>query len=1361
MIKKLVISLLLAVAIACGVGFGITTAMAAEDNTSSVEVSQSANLKIAKVDLVELFPDGYTANTSIVIKDGETEIGTITADQSTTYSTFSYQNVFDKTCKFTFVPADNKVVTKLVYGHRKEYPSFSSTALEHMTAYTLTTEDKNFIKTTASLDGYNFGALELDTTHNATEADPYRFQFFNVTGLGVVCLLYEGGAYTATYDCASEKIASPASFMVGDVPFTVAYAGAFNDGFPTYNGNAGFKVQIHPAPGYVINYVILTSPEGKYIEARELTFDGLDATYDDNGNITVTGMEVGKSYEIKTNGGAEGILTGITVNYIEHEHTGIYEPSADEESHFMQCECLYRVNEQPHTFDEGEITREPTHQGYGTIKKTCTNAECGYVKEEMLAPNFADTEVSLDKELRYNGSIQFAVYTVKYKGYEVGMSNYKVVSGVARGKEPGDYTFTIGPKDGSIFVGTKDVTFTIKKALVEKPALDTKEFYFNNTVQTYNVEENDLYSVLDNSNQQTNPGSYKVRIALNNPEFSEWEDGTTDVLEYDFVINKGNYDMSAVVFKDKTVTYNGSAFSIEATNLPDGVTVSYENNGKTDAGEYDIIAKFTGDAVNYNLIADMTATLTINKIEVYAPTVDTTVFTYNGQEQTYTVAEDELYTISGATAINAGQYTVTIELKDKTNYKWDNGSSEDLEYDFIISKATYDMSGVSFVGKTVTYNGQEVEITIAGELPTGVSVAYTENKGTNAGVYNAVAKFEGDADNYELIADMTAVLTINKVVVVAPSADTSVFTYNGQEQTYTLQTNALYTISNTSATNAGNYTITVALIDKTNYQWDNGNSNDLTYSFVIAKATYDMSGVVFADKTVTYNGSAFSIEATNLPDGVTVSYENNSKTDAGEYDIIAKFTGDADNYYLIDNKTAKLIISKATYNMSAVVFENKTVTYNGSAQSILATNLPNGVSVIYENNGKTDVGTYTITAKFEGDADNYELIADMTATLTIKKVLFTFDTNTEDDASEDIIISSSNGIDPNKQLVVQLVESEKTAEKYKELIDKNQKVAVAYDVKLLKDGASVQPDGTLKFKILIPTELIGKNFSIIHIHNGNETSVIDYTVDGDYIVFESDKLSEFVFVYDMGSLVWLIIVLAIIAIFEIAFLLYLYIKNNQIVKNKKIASVYPPFIFGMFISETQLVLVIVLAVVVIALAVISILSAVKIINRKTQVSEKDNSSSTQENVAENNEEVALSACEEVAVTNEVDAKSFNYNKKSFSEKLSQCTPELLKYYNEIKNELLSYKKVKSKISSKHESFRLGRVTIAKLKVKGKSLYLFLALDPNDYKDTKYKIKDMSAVGNCKDVPTMYKINLPRRAVYAKDLIADLMKNYQQ
>ena len=45
--------------------------------------------------------------------------------------------------------------------------------------------------------------------------------------------------------------------------------------------------------------------------------------------------------------------------------------------------------------------------------------------------------------------------------------------------------------------------------------------------------------------------------------------------------------------------------------------------------------------------------------------------------------------------------------------------------------------------------------------------------------------------------------------------------------------------------------------------------------------------------------------------------------------------------------TATLTINKATYDMKDVVFEDKTVTYDGTEQSIVASNLPNGVSISY------------------------------------------------------------------------------------------------------------------------------------------------------------------------------------------------------------------------------------------------------------------------------------------------------------------------------------------------------------------------------------------------------------------------------
>ncbi len=183
----------------------------------------------------------------------------------------------------------------------------------------------------------------------------------------------------------------------------------------------------------------------------------------------------------------------------------------------------------------------------------------------------------------------------------------------------------------------------------------------------------------------------------------------------------------------------------------------------------------------------------------------------------------------------------------------------------------------------------------------------------------------------------------------------------------------------TSYTNAGEYTVkaTVTLV--------NYNSVELTATLTINKAVYDMSTVEFVDKTVTYNGESHSIEATNLPNGVTAQYTGNNQINANEYTVTASFTGDSQNYEPIASQTATLTINKATYDMSGVLFKDKSVNYNGQAHSIEATNLPNGVSVRYDGNNKTQAGEYTVTATFTGDSQNYELIASQTATLTIEQ----------------------------------------------------------------------------------------------------------------------------------------------------------------------------------------------------------------------------------------------------------------------------------------------------------------------------------------------------------------------------------------
>lgn len=112
--------------------------------------------------------------------------------------------------------------------------------------------------------------------------------------------------------------------------------------------------------------------------------------------------------------------------------------------------------------------------------------------------------------------------------------------------------------------------------------------------------------------------------------------------------------------------------------------------------------------------------------------------------------------------------------------------------------------------------------------------------------------------------------------------------------------------------------------------------------------------------------------------------------------------------------------------------------------------------------------------------------------------------------------------------------------------------------------------------------------------------------------------------------------------------------------------------------------------------------------------------------------------------------------KSFLAKLIQSDDETKRYYSQLKNRLLSYEGVKSRISWKWESFRSGRKTLAKLRLRGKTLSLCLALNAEDYADSKYKVESFAQIKAYADTPCAYRIKNDRRLNYGKELIAALM-----
>ena len=110
----------------------------------------------------------------------------------------------------------------------------------------------------------------------------------------------------------------------------------------------------------------------------------------------------------------------------------------------------------------------------------------------------------------------------------------------------------------------------------------------------------------------------------------------------------------------------------------------------------------------------------------------------------------------------------------------------------------------------------------------------------------------------------------------------------------------------------------------------------------------------------------------------------------------------------------------------------------------------------------------------------------------------------------------------------------------------------------------------------------------------------------------------------------------------------------------------------------------------------------------------------------------------------------------FAVRLQQADPFVRDAYNELKAEVLSYG-IKSRVSSTGDTFRLHKKTYVKMVVAGKYLKLYLALNPEDYKDTTYPFEDASKMSAHADAPFVFKIKSGLSVRRAKVLIGDAAK----
>lgn len=542
-------------------------------------------------------------------------------------------------------------------------------------------------------------------------------------------------------------------------------------------------------------------------------------------------------------------------------------------------------------------------------------------------------------------------------------------------------------------------------------------------------------------NTFTNAGTYNVIGVISKDGY------VSKTLSTQLVIEKATYDLSEMKFENAAAIYDGNIKTIEATNVPEGVNVTYEIfdgdirvNNAVNAGEYRVVAKFDVTDNNYESISNRRATLTINKADYdmskvklndytkfydgteYVPSITSDSVLPQGVSVTYAVYRGENKAVSNA---DAGVYRVVASFKgNAANYN----AIEDKTATLTVNKRIIRIGDkVKFDDATVNFDRQVHSLAIEGELPSNVSLSYENNDQTYAGDYEVTARFSAISENETVdVEELHAFLIINtvreSVKINGHEVSDGDLTYN--KDTYRMVIVGLDTV--TYGVRSLDFYDIDAMASEERIEWSNPDYalvEGKTYRYSIkfyykdenvdrsvrlstSSGTYTYHEIALRDTEVVYDGQAHTIEAQYYPQDIVVTYdlyqgenEIESAVTVGEYRVVAHFAYlDQPEYF--PDKSATLNIVKADYDMSGVTFENVEKTYDGQEYVLRlgeGSVLPNGVTVDFvclsedvPVTGNARAGVYRMVAKFTcEDTENYNAVSDMVATLTVNKSVLT------------------------------------------------------------------------------------------------------------------------------------------------------------------------------------------------------------------------------------------------------------------------------------------------------------------------------------------------------------------------------------
>ena len=277
-----------------------------------------------------------------------------------------------------------------------------------------------------------------------------------------------------------------------------------------------------------------------------------------------------------------------------------------------------------------------------------------------------------------------------------------------------------------------------------------------------------------------------------------------------------------------------------------------------------------------------------------------TALTYDSVNEEFVAGDTEGDVVMTVTAVK-------VDLGGDGTPEWKETSKDFTVH--VVNKTDVNISGLSN-NETFTYDGNpkmptgtisvnagtvnvsDLEVKYQG---TGTTSYNSATAPTNAGTYTVTYKVPDTNTNYT--GTFSVAFTIKKAQLDKVTIVKDTFEYTGDEivpQDSNFDLNKMNFSGDIKATNVGNYSITVSLKDKDNYEWKDSTTTDLVLNWSITQATPDytvptgltsVKGKILAD-VVLPTGFTWNAPATVLTVGKTKYKATFTPVDTTNYKTI-------------------------------------------------------------------------------------------------------------------------------------------------------------------------------------------------------------------------------------------------------------------------------------------------------------------------------------------------------------------------------------------------------------------------------------------------------------------------------------------